>query len=110
MAYNICLNPETTPYIVIDPFYTYHFSSKINQEKFINEMKNNSIRATNINRLRILTKANYAYPDDSVMNLLIYNEIETRFTYIEERNSGKIITDLRFILQPELTYREYKSC
>lgn len=105
MAYNICLNPERTPYIVIDPFYNYHFSSKINQEKFINEMKNNSIRARNINRLRILTKANYEHPDDSVMNLLIYNEIETRFTYVEERNTGKIITGIYFMLQPQLFYR-----
>lgn len=105
MNYNICLNPERTPYIVIDQFYNYYFSSKINQEKFIDEMKNKSIRANNINRLRILTKANYAHPDDSVMNLLIYNEIETRFTYVEERNTGKIITGIHFELQPRLFYR-----
>lgn len=105
MVYNICLNPERTPYIVIDQFYNYHFSSKKNQKKFMDEMKDNSIRASNINRLRILTKANYVRPDDNVMNLLVYNEIETRFTYVEERNTGKIITDIHFELQPRLFYR-----
>lgn len=105
MTYNICLNPERTPYIVIDPFYNYHFSSRRNQEKFIDEMTNNSIRTSNINRLRIITKGNYVKPDDSVLNLLIYNEIETRFTYVEERNTGKIITGIYFELQPQLVYR-----